>query len=107
MTPSERAREIAEAIFTEWQASCSRYPEGYPSPMGPIVERHIAAALTIPPGHVRDEHGVDRDFYFTGVISAGTDLDHNKTGEWRYGMLWFSNEEIAREAAEATRGGGK
>ena len=60
MTPNERAREIAEAIFAEWQASCARYPEGYPSPMGPIVERHIAAALTIPHGHVRDEHGVDR-----------------------------------------------
>lgn len=59
MTPSERAREIAEAIFTEWQASCARYPEGYPSPMGPIVERHITAALTIPPGHVRLSDGTE------------------------------------------------
>lgn len=49
----ERAKEIAESIFAEWQASCARHPEGYPSPMGLIVERHIAAALTIPDGHVR------------------------------------------------------
>lgn len=46
VTPAERAKEIADAIFAEWQASCARYPEGYPSPLGPIVIRHIASALT-------------------------------------------------------------
>lgn len=55
----ERAKEIAESIFAEWQASCARHPEGYPSPMGLIVERHIAAALTIPDGHVRLPSGKD------------------------------------------------
>lgn len=41
------AKEITEAIFAEWQASCARYPEGYPSPLGPIVERHIQPLIEL------------------------------------------------------------
>lgn len=103
MTPSERAREIAEAIFTEWQASCARYPEGYPSPMGPIVERHITAALTIPPGHVRDEHGVDFKVVRSVVVGKyPSDCVDRVVDVMEPGQTVF-----ICEAAEAARGGGK
>ena len=100
MTPSERAREIVTKwLCTERNGDASEHPGDHE------LINDVAMALTIPRGHVRNEHGVDHAFYFINNVQDGTDTDGNKTGEWRYGMLWFSNEEIAREAAEAARGG--
>lgn len=137
MTPSERAREIV----TKWLCA-ERNGDASEHPGDHELINDVAMALTIPPGHLRDEHGVDRKALGTPLFTAdncfafpgaevwtpdGSDYNVGRypTPPWRPIMIFkdgawqvhsyvpvavemcYSSKEVAREAAEAARGGGK
>lgn len=159
VTPSERAREIAERmvmVFPEelgsedygsisigphrdekqpwhaWQLWV-RFPDGQTAHKCAVDIRGwicdaIAAALAIPPGHVRDEHGVDTKVQGTLARTKDGVIVGNHTRVWtlnageihalridNIGATEFGEDGdfyeagdcySTREAAEAARGGG-
>ena len=89
-------RDVAERIVGEWDDDAAMM-ESVSRPRLDALIARITAALTIPPGHVRDEHG-------ELIKVLGDGLARLASGEavGKNGVFWFPGRNRTRRTPDAT-----
>jgi hypothetical protein len=100
MHPSEEAKKIAEEIVNH----PSFYYEYSPYVNKKYLSDAIVAALTVKPGHVRDERGVERKLLGTPLVTKDGCMFVTGVSVWRMpivpgdGLYWDTGEELSEFA---------